>query len=103
MYAVDLNLEKITEDAEPYRDTIYLIADGIAEHDIETAVLKFVTDNDIAISELAMSADQLDWSDIPLTPAAQDRDTFLSLVDVLPSSEVAFGNIAYVFIDIDDL
>lgn len=95
---LELCIEGINEDAEPYRDTLYLLVDdGI---DVFAAVRSICDGQDKSLTELAF-AEPEDFEGSGLTPAYLDRDAFLAGVTLLPELTEAF-RVETVFIDLHD-
>ena len=95
---LELCIEGVTEDAEPYRDTLYLnVEDGT---DVLAAVRSICAANELTLTELAFSDPQT-FEGSGLTPAYLDRDAFLAGTKLLPSLTEAFSAPS-IFIDLHD-
>lgn len=97
--AVEVIIDGVTDDLQTYRDTLYFVADG--DVDVAAEIDRLVAEHGLSRTTV-WDAPEEAWDESPLTPAHLDRDTFASLVTLVPHFTEAFGQLEQVWLDLDD-
>lgn len=96
----ELIVDGITEDAQTFRETLYLLhPTDMTKDEIRTELQHLLDTNELSWTTIMM-LDDTAFDNSRLTPAHLDRDTFLNQVQVLPNSSEPFGFIPQLWIEL---